>query len=486
MPRTWRPRGRIDTIRVMRSDVAAATLLAVLAGATAGATTWVHRTWLPPGRALPGLYVGGKLQPADERLGDWLERRRADVASTAAWVSTPQGLLPATFGDLGIELDVGATMDAAMAQARDGSLGSRLARAWRARQGDVDVPLAFRFDPGRATAWLAAAEPDVYVEPIDARLDLVRHERVADVPGVRLDVPATVSRIADGERGEDAVFVAALAEVPATVTERMLADVDVTQVLAAFETDFGGTGEGRATNIRRGAELLNGTVIAPGQVVSFNQLVGPRRLDRGFVWAPVIVRDELEPGVGGGTCQVASTLHAAAVYGLLEVVERRSHSRPSSYAPLGLDATVIYGEVDLKLKNTYSVPLILHAFLPSRTKLRVEVLGAPAPGKVQYQYAVTKVEDFYRRITTKPWLSPERRLRRQKGIKGYDVVSVVRTTSSAGTVLERRYRSAYRPVPEVFWVGPGHDLTSLPELPEGASRVEFELLDPPSGSSTGG
>ncbi len=460
-------------------------MLATLAATAAGAAAYVHRAWLPSGRTLAGAYVGGKLQPQDLRLGDWLERRRVALGEKAAWVETPQGLVPTTFAALGIELDVGATLDAALAPGRDGSVGARLHRAWRARQGDLDTPLSFRFDEQRATAWLASIEPDVYVDPIDARLDLVRHERVDDVPGVRLDVQGTVERIRLGEREDDAVFVAALADVPATVTSRMLADVDVTQILAGFETDFGGTGEGRAVNIRRGAELLNGTVIAPGQTVSFNQLVGPRRLDRGFVWAPVIVRDELEPGVGGGTCQVASTLHAAAVYGLLEIVERRSHSRPSSYAPLGLDATVIYGEVDLKVKNTYAAPLILHAFTPSPTRLRVEILGRPAPANVFYHYAVTRTEDFYRRITTKTWLGAERRLRRQKGIKGYDVVSVVRMKDTEGKVLERRYRSAYRPVPEVFWVGPGHDLTTLPDLPQGASRVEFELLDPPADHQSG-
>jgi hypothetical protein len=227
-------------------------------------------------------------------------------------------------------------------------------------------------------------------------------------------------------------------------------------------------------NIGKAAEYLNGTVLAPGQVLSFNQIVGPRRIDRGFTWAPVIIDDEMEPGVDGGTCQIASTLHAASVYGALQVVERRSHSRPSGYAPLGLDATVIWGEVDLRVQNPYDSPLIVHAFLPTPKTLRVELLGRDPPGKVTHTYGVMRSHPFYRRVWTKDWLAPGKQIRRQRGIRGYDVISVVKVERPGGQVDERRYFSWYRPVPEVFWVAPGADPNELPELPEGAERVEID------------
>ena len=163
----------------------------------------------------------------------------------------------------------------------------------------------------------------------------------------------------------------------------------------------------------------------------------------------------MDTGVGGGVCQVATTVHAASVFGALEVVQRRSHSRPSGYAPLGLDATVIYGEVDLKLRNPYDSPLILHAFLPLKNRLRVELLGREAPGQVEHVYAVVKSEDFYRRVTSKPELERGKHVKKQKGIRGYDVVSVVQLKLPDGSVQKRQYRSKYYPVPEVFWVGPG-------------------------------
>ncbi|MEZ4233687.1 MAG: VanW family protein, partial [Polyangiaceae bacterium] len=300
------------------------------------------------------------------------------------------------------------------------------------------------------------------------------HQKIHDTPGRTLNIPRTVSSITAGQEFDEyEVLGLEVRSTPPQVTLDMLADIDVSKVLGEFQTKFAGTGEGRSLNIERGAELLNGVVIAPGQTLSFNDRVGDRTLARGFTWAPVILDDELTPGVGGGTCQVASTLHAAAVYGALDVVDRRSHSRPSGYAPMGLDATVIYGEVDLKVRNPYDTPIIVHAFIPSPGYLKVELLGRDAP-KVEYKYGVSRAYDFYRRITTKPWLKPGKRVKRQRGHKGYDVVSWVKITTPEGTHEERSYNSSYRPVPEVFWVGPGYDLDELPELPEGAKDVEVD------------
>jgi vancomycin resistance protein YoaR len=252
----------------------------------------------------------------------------------------------------------------------------------------------------------------------------------------------------------------------------MLDGIDVSSVLSSFDTSFKNKARARDVNIKTAAEYLNGTVLAPGQTLSFNKIVGPRTLERGFVDAPVIVEDELEPGVGGGVCQVASALHAAAVYGMLDIVQRRSHSRPSGYAPLGLDATVIWGEVDLKIRNPYDTPVMIHAFIPSQYVLRVELLGREPPGKVEHTYAVTEKYDFVRRVRTKPEYAPDQQKRRQRGIPGYDVVSAVRVTYADGRTERKSYKSKYWPVPEVYWVGPGFDVSQLPELPEGATGTE--------------
>jgi hypothetical protein len=476
------------TISSVRKNVIVASLLAITASAVSGGATWSYYEYLPSDRPLPGVFVGGQLPPKNVRLGDWLEERRQRLLSKEAYLVLPEGegTVKTTYGELGLELDVATTMREIEKHSSSGGFHARLYRALNARKTEVDLPLSWSFDENRAKVLFARLAPSVWRDPVDARLDLVNHKRIDERSGRAIDVQGSLTLILEGDRSDLPTFPLATSPVVAKVTSAMLASVDVSRVLSSFETNFGGTGHGRAVNIENAAKFLNGTVIAPGQSVSFNKIVGARTLDRGFVYAPVIKDDELEPGVGGGTCQVASTVHAAAVFGALDIPKRRSHSRPSGYAPMGLDATVIYGEVDLELKNPYDSPLIIHAFLPAPNKLRVEFLGRLAPGKVEHFYGVMHAHDFYRRVWTKPWIEAGKTVKRQRGIKGYDVVSTVKITYPDGHVDERRYFSWYRPVPEVFWVGPGANLAELPELPPQAERVEVDGVVVSGGSASAG
>ncbi|MEZ4376235.1 MAG: VanW family protein [Polyangiaceae bacterium] len=448
-------------------------MVALVAGVTGG-STYAFYHYLPPGRSIPGTYVGGRLQPEDKQLRLWLEERRAQLLARPVYLEIDGEVFQRRLGALGVELDVGQNQSKVREHAEQGSISERIYKVVSAKRGEQDIPLVWSFDERKLEVALEDLSPEVFRDPVDARLDLVGHQKIHDTPGRSLDVRRTVESIAAGQEfDENQILELKVKSTPPQVSLDMLADIDVSKVLGEFQTKFAGTGEGRSVNIARGAELLNGVVIAPGQTLSFNERVGDRTLARGFTWAPVILDDELTPGVGGGTCQVASTLHAAAVYGALDVVDRRSHSRPSGYAPMGLDATVVFGEVDLKIRNPYDSPIIVHAFIPSPGFLKVELLGRDAP-KVEYKYGVSRAYDFYRRITTKPWIKPGKRLMRQRGHKGYDVVSWVKVTRPDGTKAERSYNSSYRPVPEVFWVGPGYDLDELPELPDGAKDVQVD------------
>jgi vancomycin resistance protein YoaR len=108
----------------------------------------------------------------------------------------------------------------------------------------------------------------------------------------------------------------------------------------------------RRHNISLATRMLNLTLLYPGQTLSFNVAIGPVTAANGFRDAPVIVGEELVPGVGGGICQVSTTLFNAAVAAGLDVLERHTHSQPVSYVPPGQDATVAQYYKDLKVRNT--------------------------------------------------------------------------------------------------------------------------------------
>jgi len=456
-------------VRVWTAFLVGGLVAAAAFGAYPRAQAWLSRDW--------GILVGGQVPPTGAELEAWLSQRERAVAARRVILTAEGWVGEATFGELGLSLDVPSTARAARSAAQRDSLLGELRRRIAPRPELYDVPLLFRFDATRAAQGLSAFANEVHREPVDARLDLVAHVRIADVPGRELDLAASLLQIAEGEREDAAVIPIVTRAIAPQVTSDMIHDVDVSRVLSSFETDFKHHAGPRAINIATAARYLNGTVIGPGETFSFNRTVGTRTVERGFTEAPQIVADELEPGVGGGVCQVASTLYAAAVYGGLETVQRRSHSRPSGYTPLGLDATVIDGELDLKLRNPYDSPLIVHALLPTGTSLRIELLGRDAPGKVEHFYQVKEKHEFVRRVVVEPGFERNQSKRHQKGIWGYDVVSTVRTTYPNGQRSFRSYTSTYYPVPEVYWVGAGTDPSTLPPLPEGAQGVEFASTD---------
>ncbi len=445
----------------------------MLASATLGALValWPHveRALPEPARAT----LAGSVPSTDEALSSWVGRRAEIEAAREVLVQHPDGVLVVPRRELGLWLDTDAAVEQLARPRGRAGVFSRLRMALGgAGPEPIDIAPSYRLDAARASAWLAMVAPGLRVDAVDARLDLRGHERIEASSGRELDLGASLSRLAALGPSEhlELAFTELLPKIPTSA----LVSVDPSLVLSEYETDFAKRGGPRVRNIAHAARLLDGTLMAPGEVWSFNRTVGPRTLERGFIDAPVIVADEMEDGVGGGVCQVATTLFAAGVLGGLDVVRRRSHSRPSGYAPLGLDATVIDGEVDLQLRNPYPVPIIVHAFLPTRTRIRIEMLGTSLPGKIEHSYAVRQSEDFFRRVARRPELAPDQVKRHQKGSPGYDVISTVRTRYPDGTERVRHYTSTYYPVPEIYWVGSEVDPESLPPLPERATHTEVD------------
>jgi vancomycin resistance protein YoaR len=429
----------------------------------------VHREYLPHGVPLQGTRLLGEAFPRGQSLDSWLQRLGEDWAQREVTLNAGDSQLTAHFGELGISLDTTTAKQELLDLAQLGTWSERFSRALQARRGQLQILAPLHLDTQQAERFLNDLAPGLLRESQDARVDLENHQKIPDAPGRTLDVHTTLQRLRALVDDGQTTLVLAFHSQPATTTLADLIRVDVSKVLASYETDFKGKAGRRKVNIERAVKYLNGTVIEPGDTFSFNRVVGERTQARGFVDAPVIVDDIMEAGVGGGVCQVASTLFASAIYGNLEIVRRRSHSRPSGYAPLGLDATVIDHEVDLRFRNPYDVPILIHALLPTETTIKVELLGHTLDAKIEHQYGVTERADFVRRVKqTEDVKEPKRK---QKGNYGYDVTSVVTIKQVDGKIQRRTYASKYYPVPEVYWVPTDYDLSLLPALPEGATET---------------
>ncbi|MYL63591.1 hypothetical protein GLW07_09535 [Bacillus hwajinpoensis] len=144
------------------------------------------------------------------------------------------------------------------------------------------------------------------------------------------------------------------------VNAELLASIRSKEV-GAFVTHFRKNNLERTSNIVLAAEAINNTVVFPGETFSFNQTVGKRTKERGYLPAPIIVKGELSEGVGGGICQVSSTLFNAVDQAGVQIIERYSHSRSVPYVKPGRDATVSWYGPDFSFRNNNQQPLLISA-----------------------------------------------------------------------------------------------------------------------------
>lgn len=128
--------------------------------------------------------------------------------------------------------------------------------------------------------------------------------------------------------------------------------------ISSYATEILNKDENRVKNIKIAADELNHTVLEPGEVFSFNSALGKRTDDKGYEEAPILKGNgQKGKGIGGGICQISSTMYNAALKSDMEIIERHRHSEPVPYVPEGKDATVVYNSKDLRFKNTKDYPV---------------------------------------------------------------------------------------------------------------------------------
>lgn len=168
-------------------------------------------------------------------------------------------------------------------------------------------------------------------------------------------------------------YIIPIVVVEPIVTEKDLESYKPTTLLAEYTTQFVKNAN-RTENIKLACEAIKNTLIAPGEVFSFNNIVGPRETERGYLNAMIIMGGQFAPGLGGGICQVSSTLYNTVLLANLEIIERHPHSLRIDYVPLGKDATVTYGVKDLKFKNNTPGYLLVDYKIIGQ-KLTISIFG---------------------------------------------------------------------------------------------------------------
>jgi vancomycin resistance protein YoaR len=246
-----------------------------------------------------------------------------------------------------------------------------------------------RFGGPVANAYFRKLDRDVSSPAKDAGFSVGSGGAISVTPaqkGVALDVRKTAAHLlAAAQRAQPrTASIVVGTSLPSRSTAEAKA-MGITGLVGSYETIYGGIAN-RIHNVQLVAKLIDGKLIAPGATFSFNDATGERTADKGFLEAPVIINGELETGLGGGVCQVSTTVFNAAYEAGLPITSRTNHALYISHYPLGRDATVDYPNIDLKFVNDTGKWLLLRTFVGA-SSLVVNLYGTPQDRRVETETA---------------------------------------------------------------------------------------------------
>jgi vancomycin resistance protein YoaR len=438
-----------------------------------------------PGRALLAagavLVLGGAAAAAFGAFGSRGEAAaaaRPAVAAPVAPAASGVGLRPAVRAavDRLLASPVTLTFDGKSVTSSWSELGATIDEAGveraAARLDEDDVgglfvdgkggPAPVALDRARALEVLVGMKDSHDRPAVDARVDLVSKKVVPEAPGFGIDVYGSLATLAEAARAGRGEVALAGGPIEAAVTVAKLGNLDIGHVLGWFETRYPPGEKDRNYNLRLVAEHVNGHIIMPGETFSFNGVVGDRTEKEGYRVAHVIQAGEMIDGLAGGACQISSTLHGASWFAGLEMINSRPHSRPSTYIPMALDATVVYPSVDLVMRNPYDFPVVIH-YTVSQGTVRVEILGRERPwDKVAFEREIKEEKPNETVTREDPALPLGTSVVDQVGFPGYKLERRRIFYKDGKPAKTERWAVAYPPTTEYIRIGTNPDPNLVP------------------------
>jgi vancomycin resistance protein YoaR len=348
---------------------------------------------------------------------------------------------------------------------------------WTIPAAQIQKMLVFPHD-GERNLTIGGPPANIFLGSLAKRLDRPAKDATFSIVGRSIRViPARIGRVLDREKTASAILIAALnpghriaslvikTAQPKRTTEQVKA-MGITGLVGSYETSFSGTAN-RIHNVQLVAKLIDNEFIAPGAIFSFNQTTGQRSADKGFLTAPQIANGKLVDALGGGICQVSTTVFNAAYEAGLDIRERTNHALYISHYPLGRDATVNWPSPDLKFRNDTDHWILVRTF-SSYSTLLVALYGTPQHRKVVSETAplnvtgpppVEKILD--------PNLAVGKKVVDDPGESSYSTHVRRRVYGADGKLLhDDTWYSTYRSSPKVVRVG-----TKAPKKNTGTSTT---------------
>ncbi|HEX2675269.1 MAG TPA: VanW family protein [Polyangiales bacterium] len=382
--------------------------------------------------------------------------------------------LRATRAALGGSVDV-SHLTKLLTDARDARSPLRRAHAQTFGSEPLELAMPAQVDEARATEYLLRLKDQVDSAAVEPRVDPRAQGVVPARAGTSLDVFSSLDNLDRALAHGDTSIDVALRSIGPKQGVHSFAGLDMRTVLGEFETRYnrGNISADRTHNLKVAASHIDGYVLQPGEVFDFNALVGDRTTTNGFVRAPVIADGELVDGMGGGTCQIASTLHAAVFFAGLPILTRFPHSRPSFYIKLGLDATVVYGQQNFRFQNDRSYPIVI-GLTVNDGSVHATLHGPVRDHAVTLIRHIDAIVPFTEHISEDPSLPTGLRVLVQRGVPGFKITRFrVIEDLKNHSALRERTTDSYPPTTQLWRVGTGNEPAPGFERPKNDAHPEY-------------
>lgn len=408
--------------------------------------------WGASGHVLPGVTVRGESVSGKNReeAEAWLAGKNEALRKEQLILVRKNAEEPLPFADCRVRYG-DENIDMLLAQGREGGLLQEWKDRWLLLLKGKDCVLTAAYDEN-AVKQKADQLVKKYGQPPKNALPRFGPDGTvsfsAGRPYLKIEEEKLIAlageRLSRGESGK--------AEIPASeekfpdMTEEQAKQVN--RVLSRYTTEFS-LDENRSHNIRIAAEAINGCYVKPGDSFSYNQATGSRSKEKGYLEAPVIINGKLEPGTGGGVCQVSTTLFNAVMLAGLEVTGRSSHFSPVAYVPLGRDATVAEGIIDFLFRNHLKHGIYIYAeYVPGAVTVYILGNEEDIPSSVDIREERNEAVPFREVTRIDPAQKEEKKV--EEGEEGRRVRISQNVRWKDGRTYTDTFDSDYEPVDRVI------------------------------------
>ncbi|AOR24424.1 VanW family protein [Clostridium taeniosporum] len=319
---------------------------------------WNNKIYL--GVEVQGVNIGGMTkEEAREKLAQDLQ---GEINDKKAIVKIGKSEFELLYSEISPVYDLDNVVNEALNFGKNDSVLKKYSYIKNNGNDKHEIDLNLSYDEEKLKSYEEKIKNEVEEKPKDATLSIDGNsfQVVNDVVGKSINIDEFHKKLKEAissDINEDVVVSIDLESVQPKIKSKDLSKIN--GIIGSYSSNYGTSSEGRSANIELATKSINGTILMPGEAFSFNEVVGPRTVKRGYKEAATYVGNKVEPGIGGGICQVSTSLYRAAMHANIRSLERRNHSMSVGYAKPGLDATVSYGDIDYKFKNTYGSPIYI-------------------------------------------------------------------------------------------------------------------------------